>query len=179
MATDACQFFYDCKGCGVRLKPKQGDCCVFCSFGTVPCPPMQTGGKGRPLLGAREVLANLKQWARLLKRDVHAVYLASRDPRVPWYAKAIGIAVAAYALSPVDLIPDFIPILGYLDDLIIVPLGIALVIRLIPPEVMEHHRELAAAAQERPISRVAVAAIAVIWILAAMLFAWLVYRLVY
>jgi uncharacterized membrane protein YkvA (DUF1232 family) len=75
----------------------------------------------------------LKRWAGTLKRDVHALYLASRDPRVPWYAKAIGIAVAAYAASPIDLIPDFIPVIGYLDDLIIVPLGIALVIRLIPP----------------------------------------------
>lgn len=74
-----------------------------------------------------------KQWARLLKRDAHALYLAARDPRVPWYAKAMAIAVARYALSPINLIPDFIPVLGYLDDLIIVPAGIALVVRLIPP----------------------------------------------
>ena len=73
-----------------------------------------------------------KQWARTIKRDAHALYLAARDPRVPWYAKALAIAVAAYALSPIDLIPDFVPVLGYVDDLIIVPAGIALVIRLIP-----------------------------------------------
>jgi uncharacterized membrane protein YkvA (DUF1232 family) len=65
-----------------------------------------------------------KQWARTIKRDAHALYLASRDPRVPWYAKALALAVTAYALSPLDLIPDFIPVLGYLDDLIIVPAGI-------------------------------------------------------
>src|SRR5216684_2455756 len=64
---------------------------------------------------------NWKQWARLLRRDAHALYLAARDPRVPWYAKAVALAVAAYALSPIDLIPDFVPVLGYLDDLVIVP----------------------------------------------------------
>ena len=97
----------------------------------------------------------LRDWARVVKRDVHALYLASRDPRVPWYAKALAVAVAGYALSPIDLIPDFVPVLGYLDDVILVPLGILLVIRLIPPEIMAEHRELAAAAQERPVSRTA------------------------
>ena len=77
--------------------------------------------------------ARLAAWARSIKRDVHAVYLASRDPRTPWYAKALAIGVAAYALSPIDLIPDFIPVLGQLDELIILPLGIWLVVRLIPP----------------------------------------------
>src|SRR5713226_4981145 len=101
------------------------------------------------------MLSRIKNWARRLSRDVHALYLASRDPRVPWYAKVLAIAVAGYALSPIDLIPDFIPVLGYLDDIIIVPLGILLVIRLIPPEIMAEHRALAAAAQERPVSRAA------------------------
>ena len=78
------------------------------------------------------MLSTVKAWAHGLKRDVHAVYLAARDPRTPWYARAVAILVAAYALSPIDLIPDFIPILGYLDDLLIVPLGILLVVRLIP-----------------------------------------------
>src|ERR1700756_3364630 len=87
-----------------------------------------------------------KQWARLIKRDAHALYLAACDPRVPWYAKAMALAVAAYALSPIDLIPDFIPVVGYLDDLIIVPLGIALVVRMIPPQIMTEHRTLAEAA---------------------------------
>ena len=118
----------------------------------------------------------LKDWARGIKRDVRALYLASRDPRVPWYAKALGIAVAAYALSPIDLIPDFVPVLGYLDDLIIVPLGIALVIRLIPAPIMAEHRALADAAMERPVSRSAAAVIVGIWIAAIALTAWLAYR---
>ena len=77
-----------------------------------------------------------KQWARTVKRDAHALYLTARDPRVPWYAKGLAVAIAAYAASPIDLIPDFIPVVGYLDDLIIVPLGIALVVKLIPAEIM-------------------------------------------
>ena len=89
----------------------------------------------------------IKDWARLIKRDVHALYLASRDPRVPWYAKALAVTVAAYALSPIDLIPDFIPVVGLLDDIIIVPLGVMLVVWLIPPGIMAEHREMAAAAQ--------------------------------
>jgi uncharacterized membrane protein YkvA (DUF1232 family) len=100
-----------------------------------------------------------KQWARTIKRDAHALYLAARDPRVPWYAKVLAIAVAAYALSPIDLIPDFVPVLGYLDDLIIVPAGIVLVVRLIPPSIMAEHRALATAAQDRPVSRAAAAVI--------------------
>src|SRR5882762_9832000 len=110
------------------------------------------------------MFSRLKAWARNLKRDAHAVYLASRDPRVPWYAKALAIAIAAYALSPIDLIPDFIPVLGYVDDLIIVPVGIAVVVRLIPPEIMARHRDMAVAAQHRPVSRAAGAAIVAIWI---------------
>ena len=94
-----------------------------------------------------------KRRARTIKRDAHALYLAARDPRVAWYPKALAIALAGYALSPIDLIPDFVPVLGYVDDLIIVPLGIALVIRLIPPEIMTQHRDMASAAQEWPISR--------------------------
>ena len=82
----------------------------------------------------------VKQWAGALKRDVHAVYLAARDPRTPWYAKSLALVVAAYALSPIDLIPDFIPILGYVDELFIIPIGIALTIRLIPAHVLEEHR---------------------------------------
>ena len=92
---------------------------------------------------ARILLKSARQWARRLKRDVHALWLAGRDPRTPWYAKALAVAVAAYALSPLDLIPDFIPVLGWLDDLIIVPLGIVLAVRLIPADVMEEHRRAA------------------------------------
>ena len=118
-----------------------------------------------------------KQWARLVRRDAHALYLAARDPRVPWYAKAIAVAVAAYALSPIDLIPDFIPVIGYLDDLVIVPLGIALVVQMIPPHVMAEHRTLADAAQHRPVSKTAAMVIVTVWILALALTTWIVVRI--
>ena len=118
----------------------------------------------------------LRSWARVIKRDVHALYLAARDPRVPWYAKALAMIVAGYALSPIDLIPDFIPVLGYLDDVIILPLGILLVIRMIPPEIMAEHRELAAAAQDRPVSRPAAVVIACIWVVSVTLAGWMIYR---
>src|SRR6476469_6047273 len=119
---------------------------------------------------------SLKTWVRNLKRDSVALYLAARDPRVPWYAKAVAVTVAAYALSPIDLIPDFIPVLGYIDDLIIVPLGIVLVIRLIPPEIMAEHRDTAIAAQDRPVSRAAAAVIVTIWVVAIGLTVWVVIR---
>src|SRR6185437_2601459 len=118
---------------------------------------------------------NVKIWARGLIRDVHAVYLAAHDPHVPWYAKALAAAVAGYALSPIDLIPDFIPILGYLDDIIIVPLGIMLVVRLIPPEIMAEHRALAKATQDHPVSRSAAAVIALIWAASIALAGWFTY----
>jgi uncharacterized membrane protein YkvA (DUF1232 family) len=120
----------------------------------------------------------MKNWARLVKRDIHAIYLCSRDPRVPWHAKALAIFVAAYALSPIDLIPDFVPVLGYLDDVILVPAGIWLVVRLIPAHVMAEHRELAAAAHDRPVSRTAAAVIVAIWIASALLCGWLIWRYV-
>ncbi|HEX7791626.1 MAG TPA: YkvA family protein [Afipia sp.] len=121
------------------------------------------------------MIENLKDWARALKRDIHAVYLASRDPRVPWYAKALAVAVAGYALSPIDLIPDFIPVLGYLDDIILVPLGVLLVVKLIPPQIMAEHRA-SAAAQDRPVSRIAAFAIVCVWIMSAALAGWIAYR---
>jgi uncharacterized membrane protein YkvA (DUF1232 family) len=117
-----------------------------------------------------------RQWASIIKRDAHALYLAARDPRVPWYAKALAIAVAAYALSPIDLIPDFVPVLGYVDDLIIVPAGIALVIRLIPPEIMAQHRAMAIAVQDRPVNRAAGLTIVTIWIVAIGLTLWIATR---
>ena len=117
-----------------------------------------------------------RQWASIIKRDAHALYLAARDPRAPWYAKALAIAVAAYALSPIDLIPDFVPVLGYVDDLIIVPAGIALVIRLIPPEIMAQHRAMAIAVQDRPVSRAAGVTIVTIWIVAIGLTLWIATR---
>jgi uncharacterized membrane protein YkvA (DUF1232 family) len=117
-----------------------------------------------------------KQWARHLKRDAHALYLAARDPRVPWYAKAVALAVAAYAFSPIDLIPDFIPVVGYLDDLIIVPLGIALVVRMIPPDIMAEHRASASIAGDQPVSRTAAAVIVAVWTVSIGGIGWLAYR---
>lgn len=117
-------------------------------------------------------MPTLREQARALKRDVVAIYLAARDPRVPWYAKAVAIAVAAYALSPIDLIPDFIPVLGYLDDVIIVPAGIVLVRRLIPEAIMAEHRAAAATLAERPTSRAAAAVIVLIWAGAIALTTW-------
>jgi uncharacterized membrane protein YkvA (DUF1232 family) len=121
-------------------------------------------------------LNRLKQWARHIMRDVYALYFAARDPRVPWYAKALAVVVAAYALSPIDLIPDFIPVLGYLDDVILVPLGILLTVRLIPPELMKEHRQHADAAAERPVSFAGGTAIVLIWIAAIAACGWLGWR---
>jgi len=118
------------------------------------------------------MLDRWKRWAHIIKRDAHALYFAARDPRVPWYVKALAIVVAAYALSPIDLIPDFIPVLGYLDDLLIVPAGIALVVRLTPPDILAEHRELATAAQDRPVSWIAASVTIGIWILAISLTLW-------
>jgi uncharacterized membrane protein YkvA (DUF1232 family) len=118
------------------------------------------------------MLEKAKDWARTIKRDVVAVWIAARDPRVPWYAKALALAVAAYALSPIDLIPDFIPVLGYLDDLIIVPLGILLVIKLIPAGLMAEFRAQAAINESQPKSRIAALVIVTIWISAAVLLLW-------
>src|SRR5919197_3435580 len=100
-----------------------------------------------------------RQWARDVRRDICAIYLARHDPRVPWYAKALAICVAAYAFSPIDLIPDFIPVLGYADDLLILPLGILLVIKMIPREVMAEHRANAVRMVEHPVSKAAAAVI--------------------
>jgi uncharacterized membrane protein YkvA (DUF1232 family) len=116
-------------------------------------------------------LERWKQRVRQLKTDTYAIWLASRDPRVPWYAKAVIAFVVAHTFSPIDLIPDFIPVLGYLDDLIIAPLGIALALRMIPPEVLAESRKKAEAAmgEAKPIHRAAAAAIIALWVLAAAL----------
>ena len=117
------------------------------------------------------MLARWQGWARALKREVYALYLACRDPRVPWYARALAACVVAYAFSPIDLIPDFIPVLGYLDDLLLLPLGIALVIRLLPPGILAECRAAAEQAMTtgKPTSRVGVVVIVVIWLLLAVL----------
>jgi uncharacterized membrane protein YkvA (DUF1232 family) len=113
----------------------------------------------------------LRGWARTLKRETLVVYYAARDPRAPWAARLLALAVAAYALSPIDLIPDFIPVLGYLDDVILVPLGIALVMRFIPAHVRADAHARAEAAAARPTSRAMAAVIVAIWIVAIALVA--------
>lgn len=118
------------------------------------------------------MLAALKAWAARLKRDVVALWLAARDPRTPWMAKALAGFVAAYALSPVDLIPDFIPVVGLLDDLLIVPAGIWLAVRRVPPALMAEFRERASATT-RPRSRFAAVVIIALWLAAAALILWL------
>jgi uncharacterized membrane protein YkvA (DUF1232 family) len=112
-----------------------------------------------------------KRRVRHLKSETYALYLAYRDPRVPWYAKAFAALVVAYAFSPIDLIPDFVPLLGYLDDLLLVPLGIALSIKMIPAEVLDECRERARADLDRaqPTSRLAAIVIVGIWLLLAAL----------
>jgi uncharacterized membrane protein YkvA (DUF1232 family) len=125
-----------------------------------------------------EFLEKLKQRSRHLKADTLAVYFAARDPRTPWYAKLLVAGIVAYAFSPIDLIPDFVPVLGYLDDLILIPMGIALAIKLIPKSVLAECRVRAQESIQRtkPVSFVAGALIVVIWlVLAALCIRW-VYR---
>jgi uncharacterized membrane protein YkvA (DUF1232 family) len=117
----------------------------------------------------------LREWAHALRRDVVALWIAARDPRVPWYAKATAGAVAAYALSPIDLIPDVIPVLGYLDDLLIVPAEIWLAVRMIGPALMAEFRARASAAS-RPRSYGAAIVILLLWLAAAALAVRLVRR---
>jgi membrane protein DedA with SNARE-associated domain/uncharacterized membrane protein YkvA (DUF1232 family) len=119
--------------------------------------------------------ARLRGWARDLRRDVYAIYLAARDPRVPWYAKAVALLVAAYAVSPIDLIPDFIPVLGHLDDVILVPLGVLLAARLIPDGLLDEHRRAAAELAEKPTDWRVGALFIAIWAVAlAFLLRWLI-----
>jgi uncharacterized membrane protein YkvA (DUF1232 family) len=118
-----------------------------------------------------------KRRVRQLKSETYALYLAYRDPRVPWYARVLAAVVVGYAFCPIDLIPDVVPVLGYLDDLILVPLGIWLALKLIPQEVMAEARERAqeVIAQGKPVSRAAVVAVVSIWLLlAALAVVWVV-----
>ena len=112
----------------------------------------------------------LKKWAQNVKRDILALYLAARDPRVPWHAKALAALVAAYALSPIDIIPDFIPVLGYLDDLILLPLGIVIASRLIPEDVMaDLRRQAEERINNRPRSAVGAVIVILVWLTAAVI----------
>src|SRR6476659_5519040 len=116
-----------------------------------------------------------KHYARQLKVEVYAMYLAYRDPRVPWYARVFAACVVAYAFSPIDLIPDPIPVLGYLDDLVLVPLGVVVARRMIPPEVLAECREMAQSrlAEGKPVNWVAAGVIVAVWVvLAALAIVW-------
>ena len=114
--------------------------------------------------------------AKRLRIDAHAAFLAARDPRCPWHARAVGVVVTAYALSPIDLIPDFIPVLGLLDDALLIPLGLWLFVKLLPPGLMEEHRATAEAAARKPVSRGGIALVALTWAAVAALAAWLLLR---
>jgi uncharacterized membrane protein YkvA (DUF1232 family) len=114
-------------------------------------------------------------WARWLRRDVHAIYLCTQDPRMPWYAKAWALLIAAYAVSPIDLIPDFIPVLGHLDDAILIPLGVMVAVRLIPAEVLEDSRRRAEAAAAAPRDWRVGALFLLLWVIAcAFVLRWMV-----
>ena len=113
------------------------------------------------------LIATAKKWARRVKQDVLTVYFAARDPKTPRMVRWLAFAVAAYALSPIDLIPDFIPVVGYLDDLLIVPLGIIWVIRLLPPPVLEAARSRAALTLERPSGNTGLLVVLLIWLAVA------------
>lgn len=127
-------------------------------------------------MGATSFFENLKTWARRLKRDVIALHLAARDRRTPWHAKIVAFLVAAYALSPVDLIPDFVPILGYLDDIILVPLGIALAVRMIPADLLAKFRDQAQEIASKPKSIAGLMIVAFIWLACGLLLTFLWFR---
>ncbi len=112
-----------------------------------------------------QILSSLKQRAKELKQLTLVAYYAARDPRTPTFVRVLALLVAAYALSPIDLIPDFIPVLGYLDDLVLVPLGLALVARLLPESVLASARQQAQRAVEQPTSKLAAAVIVAVWLL--------------
>jgi uncharacterized membrane protein YkvA (DUF1232 family) len=128
----------------------------------------------------KQFLATWKERARELKIQVYALYLAYRDPRVPWYARVLAACVVGYAFSPIDLIPDPIPVLGYLDDLILVPLGAALALRLIPADVLAECRQKSREVmkQGQPLNRVAALVIIAVWLLLAALIVFALGRLV-
>jgi uncharacterized membrane protein YkvA (DUF1232 family) len=119
---------------------------------------------------------SLRERVRALRADTYTLYLVARDARTPWHAKLLAVVVVGYALSPIDLIPDFIPVLGYLDDLILIPLGIWLALKLVPPEVITESRARAASALEGelPVNRTAAVVIVLVWVVcAALLVAWI------
>ncbi|MEQ1670017.1 MAG: YkvA family protein [Hyphomicrobium sp.] len=122
------------------------------------------------------MLEKLKGWARALKAEIAILAAAVRDPRTPWYAKALGVIVVAYAVSPIDLIPDFIPVLGFLDDVILLPLGIWAVRKMIPADVMAEHRANVASGARLPPNRIAAAVIVGLWIIGIAASAWWIWQ---
>ena len=125
------------------------------------------------------MLQDFKNRVRQLKRETHALYLAARDPRTPWYAKLFVAGVVAYAFSPIDLIPDFIPVIGYLDDLVIVPLGILLAVKLVPADLMSEFRTAAASADgKRALGNWGATFIVMLWVAGVILAGVWLYNLV-
>jgi len=124
-------------------------------------------------MSSEKALDRWKQQARKLKNEIYAIYLAYRDPRTPWHARIFAACVVAYAFSPIDLIPDFVPLLGYLDDLVLLPLGILMVRRMIPPEVLEECRDKAGALRSlcapegKPANWFAAGVIVAVWLILA------------
>lgn len=123
-------------------------------------------------------LSRWRKKAKQLKQDTYALYLARKDPRIPWYAKVLAICILAYAFSPIDLIPDFIPVLGYLDDLVLVPLALVLVLKMIPSQVLNEYRSRALTNRKRPTSWIAAGLIVVLWLIGIALAFRLVVQLV-
>ena len=122
------------------------------------------------------MFARLKRWSRNLRRDTYAVGLIARDRRVPWYTKTLALLVAGYALSPLDIIPDFIPVIGFVDDVILLPLGIWAVIKLVPPEILREHREHAERAIDLPKNRWGGIVLLCLWLAAIGISGWFVWR---
>ena len=127
---------------------------------------------GRDVRMLEQRLARARDLARRVRREVRALWIAARDRRTPWYARLLAGVVVAYALSPIDLIPDFVPVLGYLDDLILLPLGVLLAVRLVPMPLMQEYRSAAAKLNDRPTSKAGLALIIAIWLLAAGVTLW-------
>lgn len=134
---------------------------------------LRVSARGREVA---QMLTTLKGLARSAKRDSIALYLAARDPRVPWGVKAFAAGVAAYALSPIDLIPDFIPVLGYLDEIVLLPVAVAIITRLIDSTVMADLRSRADELAQRPVSRWGALVVVAVWVAAAALFTRMLYR---
>jgi uncharacterized membrane protein YkvA (DUF1232 family) len=122
----------------------------------------------------KQSIQRWKAWANRLKIEIYALYLAYGDPRTPWHAKVVAACVVGYAFSPIDLIPDFIPLVGYLDDLLLLPLGVALALRLVPREVLSESRERAGelVGQSQPVNRLAGVVILLVWAALAGLAMW-------